>query len=136
MEEKSVWMFLFFGLLVFCIIITILLMLNAGGLESKKKYNELRGKYADLANKHTKTLRTAIEMEAGNTNTNTNGAKKTEAELTKQNVQLQQQIKEQEDKIAGWRSTLLSDYKSEDEIREEIVRLKGEAAEYSKKEGK
>jgi uncharacterized protein HemX len=139
MEEKSIWMLLFFGLLGFCILITVLLILNAGGVESKKKYNDLKGKYVDLANKQMNTLKTALEMKAGNTSANANGAGKGVPELTKQVEQLQNQVKEQGEKIGQWQGAFLGEYKKdgqikEEEIREEIVRLKSEAAEYSKKE--
>lgn len=143
MEEKHVWMLLSLGLLVFCIFVTVLLVMNAGGLESKKKYNELKVKYVDLANKQVKTLKTALDMKASSSTSPTVvEVGKTAEELTPQVIQLQDQVKAQGTKVSQWQEDLLIEYRNaqpgqeltEDYIRQEIVRLNNEATEYSKKE--
>jgi hypothetical protein len=120
MEEKSIWMFLFFGLLILCLAMTIFLLLNSGGVDCKKKYSELKASYADLALAHSKLLEnvniTQTDLASGISDYKNEGQLKT--------------------KIQQWQneaSTMTSDFKSEEELRRKIVELQIQAENFQKK---
>lgn len=110
MEEKSIWMFLFFGLLLLCLAMTVLLILNSGGVDCKKKYGELKTSYVNLARSHAKLLEDVNKIQ-------------TELANGVSDYKNEEQLKT---KIKQWQteaSNLTPDFKSEDELRRKVVEL-------------
>ncbi|MDQ3805370.1 MAG: hypothetical protein M3416_16260 [Acidobacteriota bacterium] len=134
MEEKHIWMFLFVGLLLLCIGLTIFLIRNAGGVDSRKKYEDLKSEFTTLADKHSKLLQRALTLRESLAADST-GSKVGEA-AAQSAKQCAQDLTEQRESLVQWRALadeLISGYDDEAAVRRESVRLELRAAELKKK---
>lgn len=129
-DEKKRWMSLFVAVLALCGFLTFLLILSSGASDDSKRYKALKKEYAELAEKHAKMLKTAIEVKTENQSAPDDemvkgGKPPTEAQLIEKNAALSKRLEKWE---SGFIS-LTNGYDDDEKLRIEIVRLTTRAKE-------
>lgn len=56
MDEKNIWMFLFFAMLLICVVLAALQVRGTSNANYKKKYDVLKSSYVELAKSQSQIL--------------------------------------------------------------------------------